>query len=281
MKKLMEQFFKEAPTDELMVNEHQNKSKKKKSDGLSRKQFTLGTLAISALLLCFCVYMILDTFTIGTGAAMDSFSIAKDEAAKEVYQFFYDKGYDAAEKAHHVSNNVSISIGDLKEEQKLEVLKVSDVAYETPDPKDQNWFEGLIESITGMFDAEVVSWLEVPGNGVFTVNLQAGEFIIDEERQYVLIRIPSPELTEFAIDYENVELLLFEEGGAFKNSAKYGVDKAVEQLQSAELTMMQNVNNNQEFYKRARESTEKMLVNLVKQLNPQLPDLRVEIEFID
>ena len=281
MKNLMERFFKEVPTDELMVNEHQNKSKKKKSEGLSRKQFILGALAISALLLCFCVYMILDTFTIGTGAAMDSFSTAKDEAAEEVYQFFYDKSYNAAEKAHHVSNNVSISIGDLKEEQKLEVLKVSDVAYETPDPKDQNWFEGLIASITGMFDAEVVSWLEVPGNGVFTVNLQAGEFIIDEERQYVLIRIPSPELTEFAIDYENVELLLFEEGGAFKNSAKYGVDKAVEQLQSAELTMMQNVNNNQEFYKRARESTEKMLVNLVKQLNPQLLDLRVEIEFID
>ena len=57
------------------------------------------------------------------------------------------------------------------------------------------------------------------------------------------------------------------------------MDKAVEQLQSAELTMMQNVNNNQEFYKRARESTEKMLVNLVKQLNPQLPDLSVKIEF--
>ena len=281
MKNLTERNSKDAPTDELMINEHQNKSKKKQSKGLSRKQFTLGALAISALLLCFCVYMILDTFTIGTDAAMDSFSIVKEEAAEEVYQYFYEKSYDAAEKAHHVSNNVSISIGDLKEKQKLEVLKVSNIAYEIPDPKDQNWFEELIANITGIFDAEVVSWLEVPGNGVFTVNLQAGEFIIDEERQYVLIRIPCPELTAFTIDYENVELLLFEKGGAFKNSAKYGDDKANEQLQSAELTMMQDVNNNQEFYKRAKESTEKTLVNLVKQLNPQLPDLRVEIEYID
>lgn len=281
MKNLMERFFKEAPTDERMTNELPDKSKRKKPEGLSRKQLTLGAIVASALLLCICVYMILDTFTFGAGAAIDSFSTAKDEAAEEVYQFFYDKSYDAAEKAHHVSNNVSISIGDLREEHKLEVLKVSDVAYETPDPKDQSWLEDLIANITGIFDAEVISWLEVPGNGVFTVNLQAGEFIIDEERQYVLIRVPSPELTEFSIDYENVELLLFEEGGAFKNSAKYGVDKAVEQLQSAELTMMQNVNNNQEFYKRARESTEKMLVNLVKQLNPQLPDLSVKIEFID
>lgn len=281
MKNIIERFFKEAPTDELMVSETHDKPKKRKSEEISRKQFILGALAISALLLCFCVYMILDTLTVGAGATIDSFNVAKDEAAEGVYQFFYDKSYEAAEKAHHVSNNVSISIGTLKEEQKLEVLKVSDVTYETPKPKDQNGFEGLIANITGIFDAEVVSWLEVPGNGVFTVNLQAGEFIIDEERQYVLIRVPNPELTEFAIDYENVELLLFEEGGAFKNSAKYGVDKAVEQLQSAELTMMQNVNNNQEFYKRARESTEKMLMNLVKQLNPQLPNLLVEIEFID
>lgn len=236
---------------------------------------------ISALLLYICVYMILDIFSVGTNAAIDSFNTAKDEAAEEAYQFFYDKSYEAAEKSHHVSNNVSISIGDLKEEQKLEVLKVSDVVYEIPHPEDQSWFEEMIESVTGLFNAEVESWLEVPGSGVFTVNLQAGEFIIDEERQYVLIRVSSPEMTEFAIDYENVELLLFEKGGAFKNSAKYGADKAIEQLQSAELRIMQNINNNQEFYKRARESAEKMLENLVKQLNPQLPDLNVEIEFID
>lgn len=281
MKNLIERFFKETPEDEQMVKEFPAKTKKKNFAGLTRKQFTLGSLAISAVLLCLCVYWAMDTLAMGTGAAMNSFGAAKDEAADEAYQLFYDKSYSAAEKAHHVSNNVSITIGDLREEQKLEVLKVSDVAYETPEPQDQGWFDALITNITGIFDADVVSWLEVPGNGIFTVNLQAGEFIIDEERQYVLIRVPNPELTEFEIDYENVELLLFEEGGAFKNSAKYGVDKAMEQLQSAELTMMQNVNNNQEFYKRARESTEKMLINLVQQLNPQLPNLAVKIEFID
>lgn len=281
MKNLIERFIKDAPEEEQVVRDLPGKPKKKKSNKLTPKQFTLGAIVISALLLCLSVYWIMDTFAVGTGAAMDSFGAAKDEAAEEAYQFFYDKSYKAAEEAHHVSNNVSITIGDLREEQKLEVLKVSDVAYETPTPKDKGWLDGMIESITGIFDAEVVSWLEVPGNGVFTVNLQAGEFIIDEARQYVLIRVPVPKLTEFAIDYENVELLLFEEGGAFKNSAKYGVDKAMEQLESAELTMMQNVNNNQEFYKRAMESAEKMLVNLVKQLNPQSPNLVVEVEFID
>lgn len=281
MKNLLKHFTKDAPEDGQQIKEFPAKPKKKKTDGLSRKQFTLGALAISTILLCLCVYWIMDTFVVGTRAAIDSFDAAKDNAAEDAYQFFYDMSYDAAEKSHHVSNNVSITIDDLREKQKLEVLKVSDVAYDSLEPKDQGWLKELIANITDIFDADVVSWLEVPGNGVFTVNLQSGEFIIDEERQYVLIRVPNPELTEFAIDYENVELLLFEKGGAFKNSAKYGVDKAMEQLPSAELTMMQNVNNNQEFYKRAKESTEKMLVNLVKQLNPQLPNLVVEIEFID
>ena len=262
-------------------NSDKNLPEADRINGNTRGKFVIGALVISAVLLCTCVYMIIDTFTVGANAANDSFGTAKDEAIDEVYQIFYDKSFEAAEKEHHVSNNVSITIGDLREEQKLEVLKVSEVTYETPQPKDQGGFEGLITNITGVFSADVISWLEVPGNGVFTVNLQASEFIIDEERGYVLIRVPNPELTEFAIDYENVELLLFEEGGAFKNSAKYGVDKAIEQLQSAELTMMQKVNNNQEFYKRARESTEKMLVNLIKQLNPQVDDLTVQVEFID
>lgn len=281
MKKVLDLICKEDSEDEKNSNKCHTKSPKKKEDKVLRRRVVLGSLVVSAMLLCLCVYWIMDTFSIGTSAAIDSFDEAKDEAMNEAYQVFYDMSYDAAEKSHHVSNNVSISIGDLQEEQKLEVLKVSDVTYETPEPKDEGWFDALIANITGIFNAEVVSWLEVPGNGVFTVNLQAGEFIIDEDRQYVLIRVPNPELTEFSIDYENVELLLFEEGGAFKNSAKYGVEKAMEQLQSAELTMMQKVNNNQEFYKRARESTEKMLVNLVRELNPQLPDLVVEIEFID
>lgn len=280
MKKLLRQVFRISPENELLDHECSQPPRKKKSGRLSRQNFTLGALGISAVLLCLCVYLILDTITLGAGAAIDSFGPAKDEAANEVYQIFYDQSFKVAEEAHHVSNNASISIGNLHEVQKLEVLKVSDVSYETPNPEDQGWFADFVESIVGILDADMVSWLEVPGSGVFTVNLQASEFIIDEERQYVLIRVPNPELAEFTIDYENVELLLFEKGGAFKNSAKYGADLAVEQLQNAELTMMQNVNDNQTFHQKAKDATINMLVNLVKQLNPQLPDLVVEVEFI-
>lgn len=81
-------------------------------------------------------------------------------------------------------------------------------------------------------------------------------------------------------DYANVEVLNFEDSGIFKNSAKVGEDKAREDLQSAELTMRQNVNSNQEYYLAAEEAAEKILSTLVKQLNPQIENLVVEVEFI-
>lgn len=253
-----------------------------------KRRFHVTTSHVFAL--CFCAaallcvlfaYWFMDFIKIGTQAAMKSYSQMKEDTEGKTYDFFYDLGYDKAEEAHHTTNNLSISVGTLESTSDLEVLKISDVAYETPDVENQGWFEELVKNVMGFFDGDMISWLEVPANGVFTVNLQAAEFIIDEEQQYVLIRVPEPELTQFSIDYENVEVLLFEKGGAFKDSAKYGSDKAIEQLQNAELTMMQNANNNQEFYKRARESTKMILSTLVKQLNPKMPDLRVEVEFMD
>lgn len=217
---------------------------------------------------------------VGTSAAGAAFTQAKDDTAEKTYELFYNKGYDQAEKAHHVSSRTAISIDTLREMQKLEVLAVSEVSYQVEE-KEEEGLQGVITDITGFFNEESISWLEVPGSGVFTVDLQAGEFIVDEERQMVLIRIPGPELSNFTLDYGDVEILYFDEGGTFKNSAKYGVDKAVEQLQNAELDMRQRVSNNQELYKRAQNAAENMLMNLVQQLNPQLPGLTVEVEFLN
>lgn len=245
-------------------------------------QFKIVGLLIVLILIGVCVYLVVDAIKVGTKAATDSFVTAKGDAVDQVYNTFYDKSFMIAEKKHHVSNEISITLGPLKEKQKIEVLKVSEVNYTEPDEEPEGLtFSTVKNKVTGIVKGKPKLWLEVPGNGVFTVNLQVGEFIIDDDRQYVLIRIPNPELTEFTIDYENVKKLYFEEGGVLKNTAKIGVDEAMKQLQSAELTIMQEVNNNQEFYQRAMQSTEKILVNIVKQLNPQLPDLVVDVEFTD
>ncbi|MCD8052958.1 MAG: DUF4230 domain-containing protein [Lachnospiraceae bacterium] len=237
---------------------------------------------VCVVLFVFSIYCFLDAIAVGADAAMNAYESEKDEVAQEVYDVFYNQSYSAAEASHHVSNQVSISIGTLQEEEKLEVLRVSNVEYVISEEEDGEFIDNILSAVTGIFsDDDVVSWLEVPGDGVFTVDLKSAEFILDEERQYVLIRIPEPELSEFAIDYEGVEILYFDDAGLFKNSAKVGEDLAREQLQDAQLQMTQEIHENQRFYRSAQEAAEDLLISLVKELNPDFPDLTVEVEFID
>lgn len=65
-----------------------------------------------------------------------------------------------------------ISIEAAQEVSRLEVLTVSDSEFVIKD--------------SGKSDP-TISWLEVQGIGVFTVDLTACEFIADSERQYVLV----------------------------------------------------------------------------------------------
>jgi hypothetical protein len=250
--------------------------KHRKKDN-KRQKNNMFLICVIVALFCFCGYFAESSFVIGTNAVKNSYTATKDEVAGKIYQDFYDSSYNAAEAAHHVSNAVSISIGSLREEQKLEVLKVSDVTYEVTKDEDSN----LISKVSNAIKGDLETLYEIPGDGVFTVNLKAGDIAIDNERQYVLIRVPSPELSEFTIDFENVQLLYFDKGGVFNNSAKVGVKDAMEHLQNAELTLRQEITSNQRFYQSAKDSAVNIITNLVRQLNPQLEDLTVEVEFID
>lgn len=278
MKNIIENLQRDRQAEELMELPCAGE-KTKKVDGTSQKHLMIGAVVLTPICIALAVWLVLDMVFVGAQAAGNAFEAAKDVAASETYQSFYETSYASAEKAHHVSNRATISLGNLRETQKMEVLAVSEVSYQAESPEKDS--QGILPNITDWFDEELVSWLEIPGNGVFTVDLQLGEFIIDNDRQSVLVRIPGPELTNFALDYENVEVLYFEEGGAFKNSAKYGTAKAMEQLQDAQLEMQQSVSNNQTLYKRARTAAENMLIRLVKELNPQMPDLVVEVEFLN
>lgn len=242
-----------------------------------KKGFIIAIVCCLLMIGC-AVYLILDSIDVGTRAAQDRYHEVKETVSTDVYDSFYQSSFDLSEQQHHVSNEISITIGSLRDQARLEVLRISEVEYEDS----KRIIEEIKKStILDRVFGNVVSWLEVPGYGVFTVDLMSGEFIIDNERQYVLIRIPNPELSEFTIDYANVELLNFEDSGLFKNSAKVGEDLARAQLQSAELSMRQKTNANQEFYQSARNSAIIILTNLVKQLNPALPNLTVQVEFFE
>ena len=161
-------------------------------------------------------------------------------------------------------NRVSIYIGNLQEEQKLEVLKVNDVEFIIENKEDNK--------------ENIISWLEVPGEGTFVVDLKAGEYIVDEERASVLVRVPYPELTNVKIDYANVQKILFQ-NDIFNDSIKIGEELAKNQLDKADALIRKEFASNENFYLNAQQAARHTIEGMVKQLNPDVSGLTVDVEF--
>ena len=272
-------------SEKKSVNEIMKASLKKQESPKSKiwniNKVMMFSVALSAVFLATIIWLWMDSIAVGVSAAADSYGEKKEQVEEAVYDTFYQKSYEISEKKHHVSNDIAITIGNLQEQSKLEVLKICDVAYKITPAKEKNLLEAILGAVQENPSDELESWFEVPANGVFVVDLKSAEFIVDNARQYVLIRVPNPELSEFTIDYAGVNLLYFEDGGLLKKSAAVGEDMAREMLQSAELELLQEANSNQQYYKNATENAKKILTNLVKQLNPDVPDLLVEVEIIE
>lgn len=230
-----------------------------------------------AVLLCVCAWLWNDALSMGAKTASDAFHAAVDTTADTVYTEFYQRSYESAAAKYHVSNNVSISIGSLQEEAKLEVLSVSDVSYVVAQPEETGG--SILSWALDALKGDVSTWVEVPGSGVYTVNLRAAEFLLDSQRQHVLLRVPEPELSSFRIDYDAVQVLHFDETG--KPSVAQGEAHIREQLRKAESQMKEEIAANQRFYQSAKNSARTLLTYLIKELNPQIPDLTVDVEFME
>ena len=213
------------------------------------------------------IYLLTGTVDKGVAAMSNSYNEAYAYEKDLAYSEKYDSYKQSIEKRHHVSNNVSIEIGELRETQKLEVLKVSDVEF-------------IIEEGNNNAN-KITSWLEVPGEGVFVVDMAAGEYIVDNERNYVHIRVPYPELTNVKIDYADVEKVLFENGIFFYNNEDYatGEELARKQLDIASMLIKKEFISNQRLYLSAQDAAKTSIETLVRQLNPDVEGLSVEVGF--
>jgi|GEM_PF-2567621 len=240
--------------------------------GASSVVFWLVCIVLAAVL----AYLIPSTITHANEAAQNAYAEAKMNKSEEVYQGFYNTAYGVSESKYHVSNEVSISVTGFKETAKLEVLKVDDIEYIVTDTSKG---EGILKWIEDTFTAKINTWTKVPASAVFTVNLEASEVIVDEDRQYVLVRVPAPQLGEPTIDYKNVELLEFSSTGY--QSVGAGEDHIREQLEEATLLLRERMSTNQLFYKSAKASAVTLITNMIKALNPDLPDLEVEVLFFE
>ena len=224
----------------------------------------VGTTVILVIIFILSVFFISKAIGKGTMALAESYNAAYASEKEKTYSELYEKYYNRAEAEYHVSNRVSISVEDLKETAALEVLKVSDIEYVIEDGADNK------DNIT--------TWLEVPGEGVFVVDLQKAEFIVDDERQFVRVRAPYPEITNITIDYKNVQNLIFK-NDIFNDSDRVGEDLAREMLKEAYELFEDEFTSNQYFYGTAENIAKISVECLVRQFNPDVPNLTVEVEF--
>ncbi|MBO4408360.1 MAG: hypothetical protein J5786_03710 [Clostridiales bacterium] len=215
---------------------------------------------ISAVLAA--VWGVLNSLALGTAAksAGEVYAASKDIEKKAVYSTFYNSAYKISEKEHHVSNKISIDIFDSEEKNSLEVLNVKTFEY-LADKKNNEPF-----------------WLEIEGSGSYIVDLNAAEFITDPVRNHVTVRIPDPVLDKVHIDRSS-RLIKAESSLLFNGNYKEGVDLAAKQ-ESDGLLLVKKELSGQKYFLNAREASVKIVKDLIKTANPDIPDLTVDVEFL-
>lgn len=198
---------------------------------------------------------------------MQRLKTAYDVTAQNVYNNMYQTAFDTAETQNHVSNYAVITIEDTQEVSRLEVLTVNDSEFVISNT-DENQNSGII------------LWLEVKGTGVFTVDLSASEFIVDSERGYVLVKIPKPVLTECKVS--DTGKIFRKNTHFFSNgSVAEGVHLAQSQLSEGRMKLEDSMRQSRRYNEASRKAAKNMIKSLVQQWNPEIPDLQVEVEFLE
>ena len=238
---------------------------KKHAWGKAKRSAKFSVIGVSVLLIGIIAALLYFSASRGSAAVRDAFERTKEEVAGMAYQKFYETSYNAAEHDYHVKNRAIITLSGIRETAELEVLSVSDIVY-------------MIKNKNDIFDTRL--WLEVPGTGVFTVNLAAGEFLVDNERRSVYVRLPKPDLStdNITIDHTNVKVLNLD-SSAIASSVRDGEQLAQQQLNEALTQIREDIKSNLEYYEYAEESARSLLETWIRAVNKDVEDLTVEIEF--
>lgn len=190
-----------------------------------------------------------------------------EKVIKETEDSYYQMAFTKAEKENHVSNDIVLSIGNMREQSRLEVLQVGDVEFVSQNGNDST------DNIT--------AWAVIPGSGTYTVDFTRSEFIIDNEHHYILARIPKPELTSCNLDINGIKIYKVDKEGLGNGSYQEGVMVAQNQLKEAYRELECKLSEDQENITTVQDSARKLISQFIKNLNSKVTDLIVEVEFID
>ena len=94
----------------------------------------------------------------------------------------------------------------------------------------------------------------------------------------MLVKIPKPVLTECTVS--GIGKQFWRDSRIFSNgSISEGVRLSQDQLSVGRLKLEDSMRQSRRFYEAAQKSAVSTIESLVKQWNPALPDLQVEVEF--
>ena len=231
----------------------------------------LKVLAVVLIIIClagsgllFCLF--------GTNAknsCKESFATAYDETKQKTYDQFKQKAFDYFEEKNHVSNQATLTIGNIKEENSLEVLSVSDSWVKISEPdKDED---------------KTTRWVEFNATGVYTVDMSVSEFIIDDYNNYILVKLKTPQLSHIALDTNTKAYLYKYEKGFFELNGDYdsGVKMMLNDRAEALDKLTEQLESNDANLARAKTSTENLIRTFIKNVNPgmSLKDSDIQIVF--
>lgn len=218
----------------------------------------LIVIIVGALLL----FLVKGSIASAANSAKAGYEKAKDEQYTESYNVAYQKAYDK----NRLSQVISISIGDIKEISRLEVLKVSEQGYTVQDKETEK--QGIH------------FWTKNTVFGIYTIDMSVADFIVDSKNNYVLVKIPEPVLTtQPSGQYDT--LLFKNDNGIFDGNDEAGSELAKKQLIAGESVLTTKIEGNQNYRSKARESAIEIIENLIHVLNPDNSSLKVDVVYFD
>lgn len=249
-------------TDLIPERDASATKKMRARDFCKRKKMLL--FAIFAVCFVFVsVFLMWQGIKKSSDSAKESFDVAFEKEKNEAYQLIYDHAFNRAEEKYHVTGRGTISVSGMRELETLEVMSVMN-----------DEFIVLVQE-----DGDREAWYEATAEGVFTIDLSTAEYIVDNERQYVIVRSPRPILTN--VQVSNTECIFETSKGLLHHGYTTGVQDAIEVENRVRAKMQEEININFYLQEQVEKRAVTALQDLVKQFNPNVEDIHADVEFMD
>ena len=250
------------------MSENKSLQPLKEKPGRANENKAEGKKSISSIVSVVLVVQVILAVIAGIWLFKRGYEQSKSGTEAKIRQDAYDTVYGASERANHVSNNVSISLDAIREKAELEVLQVDSTYLYLTDRKEQA--SGL------------TIWYRIPGSGTYTVDMRMAEFVVDNERHHVLVKVPSPSITQFRENYERTEKLFYKNDRIFDNgSVQEGEHIARKMLAQAHVTMARNLEMNPAYYQAAKDASARIITQLIRSMNPDVSQISVDVVFVE